>query len=140
MPASPAPQSPRLALPLAFEAFCILRREPYLAYAQAHLGAAAGADAVAEAFGDLVTHWSTIVASHNPAAGAWEHFTQWIAARSCPLPIWAECTLQYQVVVLHDLADCSLAVTAEATGQDPSQIRYFLHRWRRATSTEPSPL
>ncbi|MEU9983590.1 hypothetical protein [Streptomyces sp. NPDC050856] len=42
--------------------------------------------------------------------------------------------------MLHDLADCSLAVTAEATGQDLSKVRYFLHRWRRATSGEPSSL
>ncbi|GGT64424.1 hypothetical protein [Streptomyces purpureus] len=127
-------QAPALRLPPAFEAFYGLHHARYLAYARAHLDAPAAATAVREAFGDLVTHWSDIVSRLNPTAEAWDHFTRWLNARTRPLPLHADVGLQYQAVVLHHIAGCSITATADATGQDPSKIRYLLGSWTKPTA------
>ncbi|MFF7845269.1 hypothetical protein ACFZC6_41995 [Streptomyces ossamyceticus] len=131
------PDPPAVALPPAFLAFHALHHPHYLAYADAHLESEDARAAVREAFGDVVTHWSAIVSHPNPTARAWEHFTRSIDARTRPLPLNTNRTLEYQAVVLHLVAGCSIPVTADTTGQHPSKIRHLLRTWNSRRTTHP---
>ncbi|MFC8914880.1 hypothetical protein ACFT5C_03830 [Streptomyces sp. NPDC057116] len=132
-PQPPAGRVPALDLPPAFEAFYRLHHAPYLAYAEAHLDNDLATIAVRGAFGDLATHWSHILSRINPTAEAWDHFTRWLGSRTRPLPLDAGFGLQYQAVVLYHIAGYPITATAEATGQDPSKIRYLLRCWDSRT-------
>nr|WP_260860004.1 hypothetical protein [Streptomyces cupreus] len=125
-------------MPPAFLAFHALHHPHYLAYAGAHLQPEDAHAAVREAFGHVVAHWSAIVSHPNPTARAWEHFTRCIDARTPPLPLNTNRTLEYQAVVLHLIAGCSIPVTADTTGQHPSKIRYLLHAWNNRKA-RPQP-
>jgi hypothetical protein len=120
---------PPVDLPAAFRAFHALHHPCYLAYARAHLHPDDAHAAVREAFGHVAAHWSAIVSHANPTARAWEHFARCIDARTSPLPLNTDRALEYQAVVLHHIAGCSVTVTADTTGRHPSEIRHLLRSW-----------
>ena len=117
---------PALALPPAFQAFYALHHARYLAYAQAHLDASEAEVAVRDAFGNLVTHWPSIVSQPNPTAHAWQQLADRVHSQSTRLPIPARSPLHYDALILHQMLGYSVKDTADATGQDPSKIRYLV--------------
>ncbi len=114
-----------LTLPPAFQAFYTLHHARYLAYAQAHLHTSEAEAAVRETFGNLATHWPYIVSQPNPAAHSWQRLTDHVHSRSPRLPIPARSPLHYDALILQMLG-YSVKDTADATGQDPSKIRYLV--------------
>ncbi|MFI6055969.1 hypothetical protein ACIBCO_38590 [Streptomyces violascens] len=128
----PLPDASTLALtlPPAFEAFYATHVRCYQAYAHAHFTHRDTADAVVRAaFGDLLAHWSALVATLNPSAEAWNRYSAHICRHAPSLPLRTEARLQYQAVVLHHIAGCSIDATAATTGEDPSKIRHMLNTW-----------
>ncbi|MFE3527019.1 hypothetical protein ACFXOD_36705 [Streptomyces sp. NPDC059161] len=131
-PPLPPPNAgtPALTLPPAFEAFYATHLRCYQAYAHAHFAQRDAADAALRAaFGDLLAHWSAIVATLNPTTEAWNRYTTNIGRHTPSLPLHTEARLQYHAVVLHHIAGCSIDDTAATTGEDPSKIRHLLHTW-----------
>ncbi|WP_438289591.1 hypothetical protein [Streptomyces sp. HUAS TT7] len=125
----PAASTPALTLPPAFEAFYATHLRCYQAYAHAHLARADTAEAVVRtAFGDLLAHWSAIVAALNPTAEAWARYSAHIRRHARSLPLQTDSRLQYQAVVLRAVG-CSVDDTAATTGEDPSKIRHLLQTW-----------
>ncbi|MFD9794207.1 hypothetical protein ACFWXK_25025 [Streptomyces sp. NPDC059070] len=125
-----APSTPELTLPPAFEAFYATHVRCYQAYARAHFAHPDTADAVLRtAFGDLLAHWSAIVAALNPTAAAWDRYSAHIRRHARPLPLRTGARLQYQAIVLHRIAGCSVDDVAATTGEDPSKIRHILQTW-----------
>lgn len=125
------PPCPGLKLPLAFEAFCSLNWERYLAYARVHLSERAAADLVRTALGDLVTSWHTVVALDNPTAYAWQDFAARTWYLSTPALRSLSGGIRYEARVLHQLLGYSIDETAEVMGEEPGRIR--------STVTSPSP-
>ena len=126
----PAAGTPALTLPPAFEAFYATHLRCYQAYAHAHLTHTDTAEAVVRtAFGDLLAHWSAIVAALNPTAEAWNRYSAHIRRHARSLPLRTDSRLQYQAVVLHHTVGCSIDDTAATTGADPSKIRHLLQTW-----------
>ncbi|GGP93297.1 hypothetical protein [Streptomyces melanogenes] len=127
----PAASTPVLTLPPAFEAFYATHVCCYQAYARAHFAHPGTADAVVRtAFGDLLAHWSAIVAASNPTAEAWARYSAHIRRHAPSLPLRSDARLQYQAVVLHHIVGCSVGDAAATTGEDPSKIRHMLQTWR----------
>ncbi|MFJ1748334.1 hypothetical protein ACIOJD_19100 [Streptomyces sp. NPDC088116] len=118
-----------LALPATFEAFYTLHHDRYLAYARAHMSSTAAAAALREAFGELATHWSHVLRRPNPTAEAWEKLVRRVGRRAPALTAGTTSYVQYQVVVLHHLAGCSVNAVADTTGLEPCRVRYLLRTW-----------
>lgn len=118
-----------VALPATFEAFYALHHDRYLAYARAHMNSTAAAAALREAFGELATHWSHILRRPNPTAEAWEKLVRRVGRRAPTLAAGTSSYIQYQVVVLHHLAGCSVNAVADTTGLEPCRVRYLLRTW-----------
>ncbi|WP_329403048.1 hypothetical protein [Streptomyces melanogenes] len=126
----PAAGTPVLTLPPAFEAFYATHVRCYQAYARAHFARPDTADAVLRtAFGDILAHWSAIVAALNPTAEAWGCYSTHIRRHAHSLPLRTDARLQYQAIVLHHIVGCSVADAAATTGEDPSKIRHVLQTW-----------
>ncbi|MEV7253719.1 hypothetical protein [Streptomyces cyaneofuscatus] len=128
-----APSEPRthgvpgIVLPAAFRAFHTLHEPAYRAYADAHT--TCSGPVLGRAFGELAAHWSQIMLHTDPAAYAWDLFTAAVHACADRIPIPANSRLQYEAVVLHHIASCTLDLTSETTGRPPEKIRHLLRTW-----------
>lgn len=90
-PPLPDASTPALTLPPAFEAFYATHVRCYQAYAHAHFTHRDTADAfVRTAFGDLLAHWSALVATLNPSAEAWNRYSAHICRHAPSLPLRTE--------------------------------------------------
>ncbi|MGW7603213.1 hypothetical protein [Streptomyces antimycoticus] len=112
-------------MPPAFQAFYALHHARYSAYAQAHLTTSEAEAVVGETFGNLVTHWPYIVSRPNPTAHAWQQLVDHVHSRSPRLPLPARSPLHYATLILHHILGYPIKDTADATGQEPSKIRYL---------------
>ncbi|MEU5434243.1 hypothetical protein AB0G73_12805 [Streptomyces sp. NPDC020719] len=140
-PPPPVASTPMLTLPPAFEAFYATHVRCYQVYARAHFARPDTADAVVRtAFGDLLAHWSAIVAALTPTAEAWARYTAHIRRHARSLPLRTDAPLQYQAIVLHHIVGCSVDDVAATTGEDPSKIRHMLQTWPGTLSQPPRAL
>ncbi|MFI9650643.1 hypothetical protein ACIHAA_30790 [Streptomyces sp. NPDC052040] len=119
---------PPPALPPAFEAFCALHRDCYLAYARVHLPEEEAHRVVRGALNELAVRWPYVVAQHRPATPAWALVSARIRARHPrPAPLDACPPVQYDALVLHCLLEYSSTAAAETMGLEPSKIRYLVY-------------
>ncbi|MFE8978542.1 hypothetical protein ACFYM7_34745 [Streptomyces cyaneofuscatus] len=130
MTAPPEPRAhgvPGIVLPAAFRAFHTLHEPAYRAYVDAHT--TASGPVLGRAFGELAAHWSQIMLRTDPAAYAWDLFTTAVHTCADRIPIPATSRLQYEAVVLHHIASCTLDLTSKTTGRPPEKIRHLLRTW-----------
>lgn len=130
--APPEPRAhgiPGIVLPAAFHAFHTLQEPANRAYVDAHTTPAGSGPVLGRAFGELAAHWSQIMLRTDPAAYAWDLFTAAVHACADRIPIPATSRLQYEAVVLHHIAGCTLDLTSETTGRPPEKIRHLLRTW-----------
>jgi hypothetical protein len=60
-------------LPAAYTAFCMLYQDRYLRYTRARVAdPGLSRELVETALGSVATNWATVLASHRPAAEAWD--------------------------------------------------------------------
>lgn len=126
---------PGIVLPAAFRAFHTLHEPAYRAYTEAHTAPAHSGLLLGRAFGELAAHWSQIMLGTDPAAYAWDLFTATVHASAGRLDILATSPLQYEAVVLHHIAGCTIHRTSETTGRPPEKIRHLLRTWLTSTSS-----
>ncbi|MGP3927215.1 hypothetical protein [Streptomyces sp. 8N616] len=157
-PAPSAVEQPALTMPPEFQAFCSLHQPIYLDYAQIHLeDAAAAADAVRKAFGDLAMTWPRILRCPNSTAHAWQTFTTRIsptrhqllrllyaedstnvplAVRRAVLTITAA---QHNILTLHCVLHYPLRDVATTVGQETGMVRSLLHSALRCLPASLEP-
>ncbi|WP_331728553.1 hypothetical protein [Streptomyces anulatus] len=132
MTAPPAPHSlagPGIILPAAFRAFRTLREPAYRAYTDAHASPAESAFLLARGLGDLAANWSVIMLRSDAAAYAWDLFATTVRHHSERIRIPVTCPLQYEIVVLHHLAGCTIERTSETTGRPREKVFHLLSSW-----------
>ncbi|MEG9551417.1 hypothetical protein V5N34_25440 [Streptomyces baarnensis] len=129
MIAPPEPRTPGIVLPAAFRAFHILQEPAYRLYTEAHTAPADSGPLLSRAFGELAAHWSQIMLSTDPAAHAWDLFTTTVHTSAGRLAIPAVNRLQYEAVVLHHIAGCTIHRTSETIGRPPEKTRHLLRTW-----------
>ncbi|MEV7660164.1 hypothetical protein AB0O39_39225 [Streptomyces anulatus] len=132
MTAPPAPRSltgPGIILPAAFRAFCTLREPAYRAYTEAHTSPADSALLLARGLGDLAANWSVIMRRSDAATYAWDLFATTVRHHTDRIRISVTCPLQYETVVLHHLAGCTIERTSETIGRPRAKVCHLLSTW-----------
>ncbi|WP_327350104.1 hypothetical protein OG772_36070 [Streptomyces sp. NBC_01321] len=128
-PATHHPTGPDIILPASFRAFCTLQHPAYRAYTAAHTHPAETENLMSRAFGDLAAHWSDILLRPDPTAYAWDLFAGNVRRHTKRLRISTASPLQYEIVVLHHIARCTIDRTSDTTGRTTEKIRYLLSTW-----------
>ncbi|WP_053606458.1 hypothetical protein [Streptomyces sp. MMG1522] len=132
MTAPPEPRThsiPGIVLPAAFRAFHTLQEPAYRLYTEAHTTPADSGPLLGRAFGELAAHWSQIMLCPDPAAYAWDLLTTTVHTSAGRFDIPATSRLQYEAVLLHHIAGCTIHRTSETTGRPPEKIRHLLRTW-----------
>ncbi|MFG2630304.1 hypothetical protein [Streptomyces sp. NPDC048473] len=71
---------------------------------------------MSRAFGELAAHWSDILMRPAPTAYAWDLFAGIVRHHTKRLRISTTSPLQYEIVVLHHIARCTIDRTSDTTG------------------------
>lgn len=147
---SAQPQELVVSLPADYTAFCMLYQDRYLRYARVRVtDPRLSRNLVETALGSVATNWTSLLASHCPAAEAWSILGSLIAqavrgqaaAKLCNAVYRTLPPLQADVVILHHRLSLSDEQAADLMGVEEPLVASQLRMAHRAMSRQlPGPL